>query len=159
MKEVFCFKGKYVIELIDAVTMKKIKTIKFDNMLTSINSTIRQQMLMGTYTGNSNGLQIQYFAFGTGTTPVTINDTKLSNEVYRKQVTQISSPANGTVQSIVSLGAQEANFTITEIGVFCGPNASSSANTGTMISRALTTIEKNSNLIVNVVRLDICTIN
>ena len=158
MNEKMKMKGHYIIEARDAETGKLLKAWRFDNTLTTINQTIRTQMLMGTYSGAVDALQIQYFAFGTGTTPASPSNTQLVSEQFRKQITQITNPSTGVVQSTCSLTATDANFTITEIGIFCGPSASSSPNTGTLLSRVNTNINKNSNIVLNVVRVDTCTI-
>lgn len=152
-------RGEYCIEARDADTGALLWRKRLKNQLTTINQTIRAQMLMGTYSGTLDALQIKYFAFGSGTTPATPNDTQLENEQLRKQVTQISNPTNGTVSSVLSLGSTEANnFAIREIGVFCGAGATATANSGTLLSRIVTQIDKNSNIVLNVVRSDICTI-
>lgn len=150
--------GFYVIEARDARTGKLLQTWQLKNMLTSINQLTRTQMLLGTYTGPLDALAIKYFAFGTGTTPASYSDTQLENEQFRKQVTQISANSNSSVQSLVSLGTTEANFNITEIGVFCGPNASAVADSGTLLSRVIVNIEKNTNIVLNIVRTDITSI-
>lgn len=130
---------------------------RINNMLTAINKTSRAAMLMGTYTGDGTEFEIKYFAFGTGTTTPTPADTSLEVEVYRKQVTQMSVDG-GVVTSVVSLGAAEGNYEIGEIGVFCGPTASATADTGMMLSRVLVNIDKNTNIVINITRRDICTI-
>lgn len=128
------------------------------NQLTAINQTIRTQMLMGTYTGALDALQIKYFALGTGTTPATVNDTQLVAEVLRKPLTQISNPTPGQVLSVVAFGATEANFNIREIGVFGGADATTAANSGTLLARVVVNINKNDNILLNITRADICTI-
>lgn len=150
-------RGEYLIEIIqdgEIIARHKIK-----NTLTTISQTSRDQMLMGTYTATSDALQIKYFAFGTGSTPATPADTQLQTEIYRKQVTQLTNPSTGTVKSVVSLGTQEVNTIIREIGVFCGPHATSSANTGTLLSRVNVSITKNSNIALNIIRTDSAAIN
>ena len=149
-------KGRWQIELINALTGEIIEVIKLHNLLMAINQSARAQMLMGTYTGGNDALAIKYFAVGTDDTPATINDTQLGAEVYRKQVTQITNPEAGIVQSVVSFGSQEANYNIKEIGVFCGPSATSTADTGTLLSRIVVDIKKNTNIVCNLVRQDIC---
>lgn len=89
---------------------------------------------------------------------MTVNDTSLQNEVYRKQITQISNPNPGIVQTVVSLGSQECNYNIREIGVFSGPDAVGTTDSGTLLSRVLVNIDKNTNIVLNVVRTDTCTI-
>ena len=162
MREEIRLKGEYIIAIIDAKTQKQIKCEKIKNQLTSINQDIRSQMLMGTYEGEMNALQIKYFAFGNGETSgnnaPSATDTALNNEIYRKQITKIAEISPGVVQSIVSLGSLECNETITEIGIFCGNEATSEANSGTLLSRTAVTLEKNSNIVLNIVRTDTCTI-
>lgn len=150
--------GRYNIEARDAVTGELLRLWSIDNTLTLINQTIRSQMLLGTYAGSIDALKIKYFAFGTNSTIPTVNDVALGTEVFRKQITTISQINASTVQSVVSLGAQECNFDIREIGVFCGPAATNTPGSGTMISRIATNISKNTNIVLNIVRSDICTI-
>lgn len=151
--------GYFDIEARDAKTGKLIRRWKIKNMLTEINQTIRTQMLMGTYAGTVNDLEIKYFAVGTGSTTPAVTDFKLANEVFRKQITQISNPSDGIVQSIVSIGSSEANYYIQEIGIFGGTGATALQDSGTLISRILFPFDKNSNIVLNIVRNDICTIN
>ena len=159
MTDEMTLSGRFTITAVDVHTGRVVWKKELRNLLTQISQTVRQQQLIGTYTGPLNQLQIQYFAFGTGTTPPAVTDTQLGNEQFRKQVTQISAQGTGNVYSVLSLGATEANFNITEIGVFCGPDATASANTGVLLSRVAVNIDKNSNLVLNVARTDICTIN
>lgn len=159
MQDTLTMSGRFKITAINAHTGKVVWEKELKNLLTQISQTIRQQQLLGTYSGPLNQLQIQYFAFGTGTTPPAVTDTQLGDEQFRKQVTQISAQGTGNVYSVLSLGATEANFVIREIGVFCGPDATASANTGVLLSRVAVNIDKNSNLVLNIARTDICTIN
>lgn len=151
------FRGFYLIEARDASTGALLWAREIENMLMAINRDARVQMLMGEYEGDGTEFEIKYFAFGTGGTTPTADDTQLEAEVYRKQVTRISADG-GVVTSVVSLGAAEGNYNIREIGVFCGPSASAAADSGLMISRVLVQIEKNTNIVINVTRRDVCTI-
>ena len=157
MRENISLRGGYVIEIIDG-SGKLIDVVEISNKLMSINRELRTEMLLGAYTGGADALEIKYFAFGIGTAPVTVNDTRLDREVYRKQITQISSPSSGVVRSVVSLGSVECNTTIKEIGVFCGSSATDEADSGTLMSRVAVNIEKNSNITLNIIRTDTCTI-
>lgn len=159
MTEEIKLSGRFTITAVDAHTGRVVWQKKLKNLLTQVSQTVRQQQLLGTYTGPINQLQIQYFAFGTGTTAPTVTDTQLEAEQFRKQVTQISAQGAGNVYSVLSLGSTEANFNIREVGVFCGPGATTAPNTGVLLSRVAVNIDKNSNLILNVARTDICTIN
>ena len=159
MKDELSLRGEYLIEVREAKTGRLIKQVPIKNTLTLINQQIRTAMLLGAASGYTmNDLVIKYFAFGTDSTPATSSDTQLGAETLRKQVTNITQTSPSTVRSIVSLGTQEGNFYIKEIGVFVGPNATGEANTGTLLSRVVVDIDKNSNLVVNVIRSDICTI-
>ena len=101
--------------------------------------------LAGEALGDAN---VSYFAFGTGTTPVTESDTVLGVEGFRKEFTSKSWNGKQFV-AICQLATDEANFTITEVGIFAG--GSLTANTGTLLSHSLRTIEKNSNITYNIV--------
>lgn len=159
MKDAFSLKGEYIIEIQNAKTGVILSRQRVQNALTLINQKIRTAMLLGQASGYSmDDLVIKYFAFGTDATAATSSDTKLGAETLRKQVTNITQTSPSTVRSIVSLGTQEGNFHIREIGVFVGPNATEAADSGTLLSRVVVDIDKNTNLVVNVIRSDICTI-
>ena len=98
--EKFGLKGHYLIRIIDAGSGRVLGAWRFDNQLTEINRTVRVQMLMGNYTGALDALEIKYFAFGTGSSAVSAGDTALDAEVFRKQITQISNPNPGIVQTV-----------------------------------------------------------
>ena len=160
MKENFELKGRYTIQACNAETGKIIKTWVVNNQLTAINQNLRTAMLLGSTSPvyEEGMFQIKYFAFGTGTTQASPNDTQLENEEFRKQITKIAQLSSGVVQSLVSVSPGESNFIIKEIGVFCGPSATSEPNTGLLLSRVNVDIEKNTNIVLNVIRQDICTI-
>ena len=157
MNNIFTMHGHYHIEACD-LQGNILQTWDVDNTLTKINQDVRVGLLLGSYAGNLDDLQIKYFAFGTGTSPTAASDTQLETEIFRKQVTQLTSTGTGVVKSVVSLGALEANTTIREIGVFCGSAASDEPNSGIMLSRAPVNIEKNSNIVLNIIRTDTCQI-
>ena len=102
-------------------------------------------MLSGETLGDSS---VSYFAFGTGTTACTENDTVLGTEGFRKEFTSKSWTGKQFV-AICQLATDEANFTITEVGIFAG--GSVTADTGTLLSHSLRTIEKNSNITYNII--------
>lgn len=88
-------------------------------------------------------IHLTHMATGTGTTTATKADTALGTEAFRKA---LSSKSYTTTQFIakLSLGTTESNFTIKEIGIFA--NATDTAGSGTLISRCLVDIAKNSNI-------------
>ncbi len=158
-------KGAYDIEALDINTGRLVWKKHIDNLLMPINQSSRAALLLGSTRAADAGiaitvddLEIKYFAFGTGTAAPSSSDTQLANEIYRKQVTQISYPQADTVSSAVSLGTSEVTTTITEIGIFCGSAATSEANSGTLLSRVLVNIPHNSNIVLNIYRTDTCTI-
>lgn len=153
IKDKMSMRGFFRIQAIDVKTRKIVREWQIENQLTAINRTVRTAMLTGKFTGAANVLQLRYFAFGTGTTEPNENQTQLVDEQFRKPLTQLYE-SNGNVISVVSLQANEANFRIREIGVFCGGSASAAADSGTMLSRIICDIDKNQNIVLNIVRTD-----
>lgn len=103
---------------------------------------------------------IAYFALGTGTTAVTVNDTQLENEGYRQTVASNEIVETGKVRTATQIGETFANGTWTEIGVFCGNTATDDANTGKLLSRIILDppLVKNTNIILTIIRYDLTTI-
>lgn len=158
-KERVSMRGLYRFELVDARTGKIVQSVEVKNQLTKINRDMRVAALLGEAAEyDLADLEIKYFAFGTGTTTATADDTTLENEIARKIVTKVSQTDAGTVQSIASLSPSECNFTIREIGVFCSSSATGDADSGVMLSRVNVNIQKNDNLTLNIVRQDVVTI-
>lgn len=88
-------------------------------------------------------IHLTHMATGTGTGAALKTNTALGSESFRKA---LSSKSYTTTQFIakLSLGTTESNFTIKEIGIFA--NATDTAGSGTLISRCLVDIAKNSNI-------------
>lgn len=106
--------------------------------------------LVNVFKGTAPDLQIKYLAIGDGTTAVTNTDTQLVNERFRVQITAQTNPSTGRLKNSFTILANEAVFTWQEVGIFGGSTASSTANTGTLISRILYTKEKTNDLEVSV---------
>ena len=117
----------------------------YEYMLKSLNYS--EELEEGTPPGVSD-IDVSYFAFGTGTTGVTEADTLLETEGFRKYVTSKSWNGKQFV-AICQLSTSEANTSITEVGVFSGGSAT--PNTGTLLSHALKSIVKNSNITYNII--------
>ena len=153
----FMCKGFFQIQFFDADTGKLLKQTKIiENTLTEVNRQYRQAMLDGTYGTqglNISDLEIMYFAVGDGTTASSVSDTQLENERERVAVTALSSSGTDTT-SVTVFSPQVANFRIREIGVFCGSSATSTANSGIMISRINVDFTKTANITMNVNRID-----
>jgi hypothetical protein len=81
---------------------------------------------------------ISYIALGNGTTPPTTADVALANELFRKAVSNIVNGNTGELLVSMYLAPNEyVGQDIQEVGVFGGPSASSSPNTGILIARGL----------------------
>lgn len=143
--------GRFDIEIVNAATGRILRRLHVKNRLTEINRTVRAQMLMGSYTGALDALEIKSFAFGTDATAADPSQTSLFAEQFRKALTQ-KSLNGGNVTTVVSLQTNEANFIIREIGVFGGSDGT------TMLARTVVNIDKNDSLVINITRSDICEI-
>lgn len=158
---IYGISGDFVIRGMNAETgaLEFIKHIP--NMLMRPNQNFRVAQLMGTQdTLPADLFDIKYIALGIGTTPVTPDDTQLENEQFRKVITrkEVLPSMPHIVLSNMNVLAEEANFVIREIGVFCSSSATSAPNSGAMLSRVNVNIQKNTNLVLNIVRRDICTL-
>lgn len=150
-------RGRYTLELLDADTGDVIQQIELDNLLTDLPRSRYLKQLAGQTTGHNIGdLAIRYMAFGDGTTPAAIGNTKLDNERYRQQITAKTLSADRLTSTVsVSPYQTGANFRIREIGIFCGAGATPAKDSGLLLSRVIVDIDKNSNTILNVIRQDI----
>lgn len=94
---------------------------------------------------NVDDMNLSHAGFGLGTTTVTRADTTLENEQQRL-ATGVKTITNDYLAKFF-LDAGDCNFTggyIKEIGLFC--KGTGTADSGTMISRALVNIQKNENI-------------
>ena len=82
--------------------------------------------------------KISYVALGTGTNPATTGDHTLQTEVFRKRVSSYTNGTNpGEVHIDLYLGPGDVvSGAIAEVAFF-GGNATSTANSGTMLCRGL----------------------
>lgn len=158
MEDKYRCQGFYRVEAIDLTTGKVVWAKEFRNLLTAVSQKARTSALMGSPEYTMSDLQIRYFAFGDGTTPPTIDDTRLANELSRRPLTKQTLSSASTVESVCSIPPSESNFDIKEIGIFCGTSATSSPNTGLLLSRVVVDIPKNTNTVLNVIRRDVTTI-
>lgn len=94
----------------------------------------------------TDSCQVTYVALGTSNTAPTVNDTQLAAESTvsgaRKNINNSGTYAAGTNPGeftvTITFGAPDAaNVNIQEVGFFGGNSASTSANTGVLIARAL----------------------
>jgi len=82
-------------------------------------------------------LDIKYLAVGTDGTAINDNDTQLGTEIFRTQFQSSDNSATGQFTTTFAILDSEAVATWAEIGIFCGSSATSSADTGVMLSRIL----------------------
>ena len=83
--------------------------------------------------------KIKYFAVGTGTNAPTTSDHTLQSEVFRKAVTSFTNGTNTgeTLINVYVAPNDAVNVNIQEVAVFGGNSATSAANSGVMLGRAL----------------------
>lgn len=125
---------------------------EFKNLITDAGRNHLRSLLEGTITDG----QIHYVAFGTSSTAPANGNTQLGAEVYRKAITaQIENASAGNLTTRVFLAPGDLVGTaIAEIGWFAGVNATSTANTGTMIARVLYSHTKTNVESIQVDRID-----
>jgi len=97
-------------------------------------------------TPDADILSLTHFAFGEGTTPATRNDSLLVDEQYRKIIANLNSSLTlFTARTTLAAGEwNPAGGEIKEVGIFA--KATDNADTGTMISRAVVSVQKNDNI-------------
>lgn len=147
MQEKMGLKGHWTIEIRDKGKM--VKRLDFDNQLTNL---YRNSVLNQLYGNTFDSLEIKYLGIGTGDAPASATDTQLGTEVFRVIPTS-QTIVDNYVQTIWVIPTQIGNFTYKEIGVFCG-NATTTLNSGTMISRVNVNIEKTSSMEITFIRRD-----
>ena len=123
--------GKWLIQSIKNDIIINEETIF--NRITDLGLNTWADALVGT----ASDIEIKFLALGTDDSVLDDTDTQLGVEVFRTQDTALSRTATGITQSEFFLLDSEALNTIKEIGIFCGSTATSSADTGLMLSRIL----------------------
>lgn len=135
--------GTFIIKSRDKTEVIKNKVM--DTVLSQLIATLQ---------GVNPNLQIKYLALGTSNTPVTVNDTQLGAEIFRTPISSQSNPSTGQLVTDFIILDSEAVGTIQEIGIFGGTTATSTANTGTLISRILWNKIKTNAEEINIRRID-----
>ena len=140
-------KGHWTIDI--RQNGRLIKRIEKDNQLTNAyRDSVLNQLKGNAFTS----LDILYLAIGKGSTPAQASDTTLVDEIYRSVPTQKSIIGN-YVQTIWVIPTDIANDHLREIGVFAG-NATSTPDSGTMLSRMNIDIEKTPSMELTFIRRD-----
>jgi hypothetical protein len=104
--------------------------------------------------GVSPDLEIKYLALGTSDTPVTNSDTALGNEIFRTQYVDRTKPYFNESRHKFIILDNEAVDQIEEIGIFGGSGATSTPNSGTLISRVLWSRDKTGSEEITIIRID-----
>ena len=142
-------KGKYEIQAVD-LKGREVWKKTYNNLITSFVYSSILKYYNYTEEGPTPAatlLDLNYFAFGTGTTAAAESDTTLGTEIARKLYTS-KSWTGKTFQALCQLGTAEANGEIKELGVFA--NGTATTDSGDLLSRAIVSISKNSNLVFNI---------
>ena len=141
--------GQFIIKVKNLKTGEEktevIKNKVMDNVL---------NQLIGSLQGINPNIEIKYLALGTSNTPVTTSDTKLGNEIFRTPIINQEITGIGELTTDFVVLDTEAVGSIREVGIFGGSTATSSLNTGILISRILWTKEKTSSEELNFRRID-----
>jgi hypothetical protein len=104
--------------------------------------------------GTAPDMELKYLAVGTSSTAVTSTDTQLGSELFRTQLTDVSKSATGEITSLAIILEAEAIGTIEEIGIFAGSTATSTADSGILVSRILWHRVKTSSDEIQFTRID-----
>jgi hypothetical protein len=146
MKERLTIEGLYTFDALHLDTGCHVITT-FKNALTQgFFSAIHQFLRYSESLPNSDALDITRLAFGEGTTSASRNDTVLVDEQYRKSVASRTF-TNTLFTARATLAAGEWNPTggyIKEVGIFA--RATDTPDDGTLLSRAVVNVQKNSNI-------------
>jgi len=130
--EIIKIKYNLIVETENVKTGEK-KQQKIHNLITTLGKNVIRDLI-----GNDGISGIQYFAVGTGNTTPAIGDTLLDTEVFRGQITSFLK-GSGTITAKYYLSSTQGNGNdLEEAGLF-GRDATSSADTGDLIARALFT--------------------
>ena len=140
--------GEYVIEVHDAG--KETVIISLHNTIHSAGRTMLRNVLSGTVTDG----QLKYLALGSSNASISVGDTTLGAETFRKAITSQSNFSAFELLSSTTILDTEANGQIEEIGIFAGSTASATANTGIMVSRILYSKLKTSSESLQIKRYD-----
>lgn len=115
------------------------KVVSLQNLITDAGLNLIRQALADA----AFDAEIKYVALGTSNVAPAATDTKLGNEVFRKQVTKQEFPATGQVQTTCYIAPYEGNYAIQEIGWFAGAGATAAKDSGVLVARVLYARTKN----------------
>ena len=150
MAEHISLKGRYTIESYNVKTQER-STIVFENAITQGYFTAIHNFLSQDISGAAaDSMSLNYIAVGTGTNTAGRSDTDLQTEYFRKAITAKSFSAS-KYSARLSIDVTEGNPVgeyIKEVGILA--NATGTAGTGILFSRANVNIQKNDNIRLNI---------
>jgi hypothetical protein len=111
-------------------------------------------LLRNALNGEVTSCEIKYLALGTSSSTVSDTDTQLGGEIFRAPFVTTTKPDIGQLEKTVVILDNEAVGQIEEIGIFAGVTASSTTNSGIMISRVLYSRNKTNLESIQIVRRD-----
>jgi len=111
-------------------------------------------MLRDGLNGGVTDLELKYLALGIGDTAINDTDTQLINEQFRTTFISTTKPGVGLLQKTGLVLDSEAVFNIKELAIFAGASATSTADTGIMVSRILYARDKTNLESIQFVRTD-----
>lgn len=102
---------------------------------------------------------ITYVALGSSSTPPSVNDHTLGNEVFRKAVTSFTNGITGEVLIVMYMtDGDGVGLNIAEVGFFGGKSASSTPNSGVLLAHGLYSLSGKTSLESVQFQLDLKTI-
>lgn len=128
-----------------------LEVVEFPNLITDAGLNYVRNLLDGTISGDT---AIRYIALGSSAAAPAASDTKLGNEIFRKQVTQQTLPGTGQLRTICYIAPYEAVGQIEEIGWFAGPEATSAKDSGVLVARVLYSRNKTNLESLQITRVD-----
>lgn len=128
------------------------KVVRIKNLITDAGLNYFIDLLRGAI---GPPIGIRYVALGTSNTQPSTTDVKLGNEFFRKAITKQETIGTGQLQSTWYIAPFEANdVQIEEIGIFAGPDATSTKDSGILVARVLWQHTKNQLESLQIVRTD-----
>lgn len=105
--------------------------------ITLVKTSSGLNMIRDSLAGNSNP-KITYFALGSGTATPLSSDTQLASERFRKAISSYTTGSNGEILIDCYIAPTDAvSMDIEEVAAFGGSAATTTANSGVMLGRAL----------------------
>ena len=150
MNNLISYTGEYHIKVINTVTRDVVRHDVIKNMVTDL----ALDQLINVLQGDASDMEVAYFALGDSTTAVAGSQTTLGNEIFRTAFLTKANTGTGQVTSSTYIIDTEVVGTIEEMGIFCGPSATATADTGNMLSRILWHHVKTSLEEIQVTRVD-----